>query len=316
MSLKNIFAIVATAFVASHAVAQDKLASLAPIDRHIRAIDSVSITKILKHENLTNPAFDLYQSWNNTYTKNYAVEIPKEYKIDLRGFHMPCESKMVTSHYGYRRSFRRNHYGTDIKVYTGDTIYAAFSGKIRIAAFERKGYGNYVIIRHANGLETVYGHMSKHLVKENEIVKAGQPIGLGGDTGRSFGSHLHFETRFLGQFIDPEKLFDFSQKDVLADFYLFRSNGRGKLLASNTNIVGGEEDLTDEAAALEEKAEESRNYQEQRRQNIRNSVHKVRSGESLYSIAKKYHTTVAQLTKINNLSTKSKLRVGQIIRYN
>ena len=112
---------------------------------------------------------------------------------------MPCDSRMVTSHYGYRRSFRRQHYGTDIKVFVGDTIRAAFSGKVRVVAFERAGYGNYVIIRHANGLETVYDHMSRHLCKPNQIVRAGDVIGLGGNTGRSTGSHLHFETRFLGQ---------------------------------------------------------------------------------------------------------------------
>ena len=193
--------------------AQDRLASVAPIDHKMRAIDSISLVRISEQESMLDlefPAAALYPSWNNDYTRAYAVTLPAEYKIDLRNFHMPCDSRMVTSHYGYRRSFRRQHYGTDIKVFVGDTIRAAFSGKVRVVADQgrRKGYGKYVVIRHPNGLETVYGHLSKHLVKPDQIVKAGEVIGLGGNTGRSTGSHLHFETRFLGQFINPEKLFD------------------------------------------------------------------------------------------------------------
>ena len=88
------------------------------------------------------------------------------------------------------------HNGLDIKVYIGDTIRAAFSGKVRMVKYERRGYGKYVVIRHENGLETVYGHLSKQIVDENQYVEAGEPIGLGGNTGRSTGSHLHFETRF------------------------------------------------------------------------------------------------------------------------
>lgn len=89
------------------------------------------------------------------------------------------------------------HNGLDIKVYIGDTIRAAFSGKVRMVKYERRGYGKYVVIRHENGLETVYGHLSKQIVDENQYVEAGEPIGLGGNTGRSTGSHLHFE-RVLG----------------------------------------------------------------------------------------------------------------------
>lgn len=300
--------------------AQDKLAALAPVDWHAQRIDSVSIARVMERENLQNPAFSLYQSWNNTYTKQYGVEIPNEYVIDLRGFHMPCESRLVTSHYGWRRSFHRNHYGTDIKVYVGDTIYAAFPGKVRIVAYERKGYGNYVVIRHPNGLETVYGHMSKHLVSEDQVVKAGQPIGLGGNTGRSTGSHLHFETRFLGQFINPELLFDFEHQDVLGDCYIFRSRGRGQIVAKADYILGKEYSMSEEESKLAteqaEKQAESRNFQDQRRQSIRQGgIYKVRSGDTLSKIAKKFGTTVAQLCRANKVSAKARLRIGQILRY-
>ena len=303
--------------------AQDKLADIAPIDKKMRAIDSISMVRIGQKEtmsSLQNPAASLYPSWDNEYTRTYDVTIPSEYRIDLRDFQMPCDSRMVTSHYGYRPSFRRQHYGTDIKVFVGDTIRAAFSGKVRVVSFERYGYGNYVVIRHPNGLETVYGHMSRHLCKPNQIVKAGDVIGLGGNTGRSTGSHLHFETRFLGQFIDPERLFDFEAQDVKGDFYLYRSRGRGKMLAAADNVVGGEEEMDEETAnALMAKEAESQAFQQKKIQQIkakpRTRVHKVKSGETLSSIARKCGTTVDKLCRLNNIKRNTTLRPGQILRY-
>ena len=309
----------------SMAFAQDRLASVAPIDRKMRTIDSISLVRISEQEALADlefPAAALYPTWNNEYTRAYGVALPSEYKIDLRNFHMPCDSRMVTSHYGYRRSFRRQHYGTDIKVFVGDTIRAAFSGKVRVVADQgrRRGYGKYVVIRHPNGLETVYGHLSRHLVKPDQIVKAGEVIGLGGNTGRSTGSHLHFETRFLGQFINPEKLFDFEAQDVKGDCYLFFSNGRGTLLASADNVVGGEEEMDEETAkALMEKEAESEAYQQKRIQEMRakprTKIHKVKSGETLSSIAHKHGTTIEKLCRINNIKRTSILRPGQILKY-
>lgn len=304
-------------------MAQDLLADIAPIDRKMRAIDSISLVRLTGHESvadLQNPAASLYPTWNNDYIRNYNVTLPSEYKIDLRQFHMPCDSRLVTSHYGYRPSFRRQHYGTDIKVFVGDTIRAAFPGKIRVVNFDRNGYGNYVVIRHPNGLETIYGHMSKHLVKPDQVVKAGDAIGLGGNTGRSTGSHLHFETRFVGQFIDPEKLFDFEAQDVKGDFYVFRSSGRGTMLASGKNIVGGEEEMDEETAkALQAKEAESEAFQQKKIQQIkakpRTRNHKVKAGETLSSIARKYGTTVDKLCRMNNIRRNAVLHAGQILRY-
>ena len=309
--------------ICTSSLAQDRLADIAPIDRKMRAIDSIALVRLNEQESLAdmqNPAASLYPNWNNDYTRSYGVALPKEYRIDLRNFHMPCDSRMVTSHYGYRRSFRRQHYGTDIKVFVGDTIRAAFSGKVRVVAFERGGYGNYVIIRHSNGLETVYGHMSRHLCKPDQIVRAGDVIGLGGNTGRSTGSHLHFETRVLGQFIDPERLFDFDAQDVKGDFYLFRSSGRGTMLAATDNVVGGEEEMDEEAAnALLAKEAESEAFQQKKIQQMRNKprtrIHKVKSGETLSSIARKCGTSVDRLCRINNIKRNTVLRPGQILRY-
>lgn len=296
---------------------QDKLASMAPVDKKMRAIDSVSIIHLLNQEMegmLDNPAAELYPNWNNEYTNGFGVEIPAEFKIDMRNFCMPTTRRKVTSHYGYRRSFRRRHYGTDIKVYIGDTIRAAFSGKVRIVQYDGRGYGKYVLIRHPNGLETVYGHLSKQMVKENQIVRAGEPIGLGGNTGRSTGSHLHFETRFLGQHIDPEKLFSFEAQDIMGDYYVFRSNGNGQVLAAHQ--ISYAEDAIEKSMA---KANESQTFQTDKRAaqlaKPRTSVHKVRSGDSLSSIAKKYHTTVTKLCRLNGITTKTVLRPGQILKY-
>ena len=104
--------------------------------------------------------------------------------------------------------------------------------------YERRGYGKYVVIRHDNGLETVYGHLSKQLVEENQLVKAGEVIGLGGNTGRSTGSHLHFETRFLGIAINPIYMFDFPKQDIVADTYTFRKAKGVKRAGSHDTQVG------------------------------------------------------------------------------
>ena len=135
---------------------------------------------------------------------------------------MPTTSRVVTSNFGYRKSFKRMHKGIDVKVYIGDTIYAAFDGQVRAANIDPNGYGKYVVIRHYNGFETVYGHMSKQLVKANDFVQAGEPIGLGGNTGRSTGSHLHFEVRFLGAAIDPAEIFDFKEQKLKKFIYIFK----------------------------------------------------------------------------------------------
>ncbi|MBP5513361.1 MAG: peptidoglycan DD-metalloendopeptidase family protein [Bacteroidaceae bacterium] len=293
---------------ATEVQAQDLMARQAPIDTRLRAVDSVAIKRLLKVESMENPSGDLYQSWANEFV-NYNQSLPAEYRIDLRDFHMPCESRVVNSHYGYRRQFGRNHYGTDIKVYVGDTIRAAFSGKVRVVQDQgrRKGYGKYIIIRHANGLETTYGHLSKQLVRENQVVKAGDVIGLGGNTGFSTGPHLHFETRLLGEKINPEKLFSFEAGDVRGDYYVWRRNGRSQLMAAH--------DVSN-MPAVEEKAEESREFQQQKmaERSSRARVYKVRSGDTLSKIAKKYGLTVDRLCRLNNISKNKALKPGQILK--
>lgn len=114
----------------------------------------------------------------------------------------------------YKKRWGRYHQGIDLQLHTGDGIYAAFDGVVRYAQYNRSGYGNCVIIRHLNGLETIYGHLSKIQVKPNEYVNAGDIIGLGGSTGHSFGPHLHFETRYKDFSFDPELIFNFDNQTL------------------------------------------------------------------------------------------------------
>ena len=172
-------------------------------------------------EDISISEIDEQYGWDSPLVNCYdGIDIPATAKIDVSGFYMPVSGE-VTSNYGYRRRFRRMHRGIDLNLNTGDTVRAAFNGRVRIVNYERRGYGKYVVIRHDNGLETVYGHFSKHLVERNQFVKAGDPIGLGGNTGRSFGSHLHFETRYMGVAINPAAIIDFANATVHSDVFTF-----------------------------------------------------------------------------------------------
>lgn len=252
-----------------------------------------------EQENLEFPAADIYgeESWTsnvNPFAGNEA-NMPAKYEIDLNEFVMPLKRKHVTSHYGYRRRFGRMHYGTDLALSVGDTVRAAFSGKVRISSYEGRGYGNYVVIRHPNGLETVYGHLHRSMVREGMIVKAGQPIALGGNTGRSTGPHLHFEARFMGHCINPEELFDFEEGVPRLDVYTFRkgSSSPARQLAASRQ--------TDRAAKPAKQGSSIR-------------IHRIRKGDTLGAIARQYNTTVGKLTAANGISTKTILRLGKPLR--
>lgn len=285
------------------AQAQDLMARQANMDRQLRAVDSVSLRRTIQKERNYNPN-NLYTSWDNSGFDVYRNQAkPLYYKIDLRGFTMPTPSRQVTSNFGYRRQFRRNHYGLDIKVYTGDTIVSAFDGKVRVVSFDRRGWGYYVVIRHPNGLETLYGHLSKQLVKPDQVVKSGEPIGLGGNTGFSFGSHLHFETRFLGEAINPALMFDFANQDVTGDYYVYR----------NSKGYSVDQPVTETSVAMTSVEPEVQSVQPATTQPS-SRYHKVKRGETLFSIARSNGLSVDQLRKINGLSKRSKLRAGQVLK--
>ena len=184
----------------------------------------------------TYPAHDLYKVWDHefltpkSFSKN---QLPDQYNIDLVDFHFPAYGE-ISSPFGYRKP--RQHYGVDLKITSKDTIRAAFAGKVRIERYEPRGYGYYLVIRHSNGLETIYGHLAKFLVKVNQYVAPGEPIALGDNTGRSSGPHLHFETRFMGTPINPASLIDFNSKSLLAQTYLY-TNPNKKIVRSKTTPV-------------------------------------------------------------------------------
>ncbi len=308
--LRNIAVIALSAFVAIPTMGQDLLANQAPIDRKMKAVDSEMLKHLVEIEEYDSPAEDLYDNWDNIYA-HHETALPDSFRIDLRGFCMPTPSRVITSNFGAR--WGRQHKGLDIKVYIGDTIRAAFNGKVRIVRYEHRGYGKYVVIRHPNGLETIYGHMSKQLVAENQEVRAGDPIGLGGNTGRSFGSHLHFETRLCGVALNPAIMFDFANQDVVSDFYVFHKNKYQQDGALATRLRGANgKNGYDPALVNSPNVGKSRDVASA----SSTRYHKVRRGETLSAIARKHHTSVSALCKLNRIGKNVRLRPGQILKYN
>jgi len=204
-------------------------------------------------------------------------------------YSIPIDGR-ITSKFGIRHG--RNHNGTDLDLETGDTVYAAFDGKIRFAKMHKGGFGNLIIARHYNGLETYYAHLSKLLVAPNQFVKAGDPIGLGGNTGRSTGSHLHFEVRFYDQPIDPELIFDFKQKEIRDENLLVH-----KAIFKNAKTYSSSSSRSSSTYTSGSK-----------------KYYKVRSGDTLGAIASRNRTTVSKLCSLNGMRSTDILHIGQSIR--
>lgn len=246
------------------------------------------------------PELDIYtEGWNSKAVNPFKeAEVPDSKIIDVTGYFMPVPGQ-VTSNYGYRKKFGRMHKGIDLAIKSNDTIYAAFDGKCRLTAYERKGYGNYVILRHPNGLETVYGHLNKALVKPDQVVKAGDPIGLGGSTGRSTGPHLHFETRFMGYAINPSAIFDFANHTTHTDTYTFDKKTYTKarnFAPSGTTLAKAEQENPYRAADVEK------------------DTYTVRKGDTLTSIAKSYGLSATTLRKINGMTNSDMIKIGQVLK--
>lgn len=223
------------------------------------------------------PKFDFSQKQDTTF-----LFLTSKKRGDV--YVHPCKG-LTTSYFGPRG--RRYHYGIDVNLNTGDPVVSAFHGTVRIAKFN-KTYGNLVVVRHENGLETFYAHLSAIDVEAGDVVKAGQQIGLGGNTGRSRGSHLHFEVRYLGAAINPEYVIDFHKYCLISDtlaltkeFFKHQSSYEKKLLASSSN---------------------------------KTKYYKIKKGDTLASIAKKNRTTVKQLCKLNKISPKKPIQAGKKIR--
>ena len=233
----------------------------------------------------------------NTYWKTDKIHSYKELPLSMlpdtipitlvdsaSGFCAPFIGK-VGSGYAFRG--KREHHGVDLSLKIGDTIRAAFDGIVRVAMLSKStgGYGNMVVIRHVNGLETYYGHLSKILVEEEEYVKAGEIIGLGGSSGRSTGAHLHFETRYCGQSFDPQRIIDFPN-GALKDSTI--------VLKKHYFSIYSNHKQTDEQSLAASKR----------------ILHTIRSGDTLSGLASKYGTTVDKLCKLNGISKTTTLRIG------
>ena len=244
------------------------------------------------------------QNWDTTKIHAYDVELkdlPMSMVIDLvdtlKSYHYPVKGR-VTSKYGPRR--RRIHQGTDIDLETGDPIYATFDGRVRHTTYIARGYGNLIIIRHDNGLETFYAHLSETNVKPGDWVTAGQVIGKGGNTGRSTGSHLHYEIRYKGHTFDPERLIDFTTGTLRRETFLLKRTYFSPYSRFTQDfdeeVQSDEEDkkIAKEAAAIK--------------------YHIVKRGDTLGRIAINNHTTVTKLCQLNGIKKTSTLRIGQRIR--
>ena len=258
------------------------------------------------------PEFDIYtEGWDSKRVNCYTgVSVPQKVDIDVSKFSMPHPG-YITSPYGYRKRFRRMHKGVDLKINMGDTIRAAFDGRVRITNYERAGYGYYVVVRHTNDLETVYGHLSGFIVEEGQYVKAGDPIALGGNTGRSTGPHLHFETRYMGYAINPCAIFDFANQTTHTDTYTFDKNtyqnARNYSPAANSEYA--KQYLKDNPVKPYVRSSSNSSTA-----HASSSTYRVRKGDTLSRIASRNGTTVARLCRLNGLTTTSKLSIGQRIK--
>lgn len=233
------------------------------------------------------PSYDVYRTWNTDaiFLGGAQAQVIKD-TLRLMLAHEDCDHAMpcpghLTSAYGPRRG--RMHYGVDLKLETGDPVKSAFDGMVRISKYNRT-FGHVVVVRHYNGLETLYAHLSERMVEPGQEVHAGDVLGLGGNTGRSYGSHLHFEVRFLEQPIDPGLVFDLE---------------KGTLKAKHFDVHKG----TFAAIAAAKAEAQARKY------------HVVRRGDTLSAIARRYGTSVSALCKLNGMKQSAVLQLGKRIRY-
>ena len=195
------------------------------------------------------------------------------------------EISRPTSHYGPRRN--RFHYGVDLAMPTGQPIYSAFDGVVRISKYN-SSYGNLVVVRHQNGLETYYAHMSKRLVRPGDPVKAGETLGLCGNTGRSYGSHLHFEIRYMGNAMNPENVIDCAKRQLISEELVLTPKSFRKVSkysSSKGTYTSGNK-----------------------------QYYKVRSGDTLGHIARRNGTTVRRLCQLNGIKETTILQIGRRLR--
>lgn len=255
-------------------------------------------------------------------------QLPEEMELKLiesvDDYHCPVMGHII-SRYGPRG--RRNHNGIDLGLKTGEPIYATFSGRVRYATYNTGGFGNLIILRHPNGLETYYGHLSRINVKVNDWVVAGQVIGYGGSTGRSRGPHLHFEVRYCDQTFDPQRIIDFATGNLHYStfvlerkFFNIRSRAVEGLedddegLIDPSKIAANTDSASISQAIIAEVERKDKEAAAKAAEEAAAKYHTIRSGDTLGGLAVKYHTTVSAICRLNGITTKTTLRIGRKLR--
>ena len=260
---------------------------------------------------------------------NPKIQWPISIDFSRERFTMPIDGQ-VTSRYGWRRG--RAHKGIDLDLRTGDNVKVALDGKVRFAQYYG-GFGNVVVVRHNNGLETVYAHLSKILVKPNTYVYSGQVLGKGGNTGRSYGSHLHFEVHYQGEAINPEYIFNLDELFTINSNRLFvdefwadprkhRSYKKSNIQLKTQPLYA--QQITPPRPAQTNPVRNTNTTQgsslikEQSPTNslVKERTHVIQRGDTLGKIAQQYSTTINELCRLNGISRSSVLRVGQELKVN
>ncbi len=248
----------------------------------------------------------IFSSVQSANVKHNDKTLPKlGMKLDLdelsKEFTFPFNSRVI-SDYGMRG--RRIHTGIDIKSISSDTIRAVFDGVVRMSK-GYSGYGNVIVIRHYNGLETVYAHNRRNLVKVNDVVRSGDPISLEGRTGRATTEHLHFEVRVDGEYFSPHKLVDFEKKRLQKGYLTIKRPNNGSIVAVLSSADIKENMPYDMPTFSDSKPTPS---------SANKKYHKIVSGDTLYGIALKNKTTVASLCKLNGITKNTILKLGKTLR--
>ncbi len=273
----------------------------------------ISIENLSNDSLLSNDETFYHNIWNSTQIRYPLTTLPpKDDLVTIRltevydhPFVSPVIGKVI-SKFGHRG--RRMHTGTDIKLNSGDSVRCAFDGKVRLAK-RFSGYGNLVLVRHSNGLETIYGHLKSISVKINDTIKAGDLIGLGGRTGRATCDHLHFETRLFGEPFDSNKYIDFNRY-ALRSNHIYYKNKQWEIDPENFNkkqpietklIVSANQSIPAIPANVSTK---------------KSTKHVIRKGDTLSVIARKYNTSVKKLCSVNNITAQKTLKIGSVLRLN
>lgn len=239
------------------------------------------------------------ENWDTTVYNPYkdtAVEFPINITFSDSTYASPVSrKKVITSHYGWRRG--RPHKGIDIDLVTGDSVVSILDGVVRFARYSR-GHGKTVVVRHFNGLETTYAHLSHIAVKANDTLAKGQYLGKGGNTGRSTGSHLHLSTTYKGEFIHPEYLFNFDETNTIRSQDLWITH---KWTRTTYHSSRGLAKLT----LFDTKEKALASLEKQRK------IYVVRKGDTLSRISKRNQTSIASICRTNKIKKNSTLRIGQ-----